>query len=80
MDALILARWAESAKPEPKFPPGPDRRVPRSIVMRRAQRVKNLTRKKNRLHGETVVHVRRGVQDSIAWHERQTARLASNRR
>jgi transposase len=75
IDALILARWAEPAKPEPKPLPGADRREPRALVTRRAQLIENLTREKNRFQGETVRHVRRGIKDSIVWHERQIARL-----
>ena len=75
IDALILARWAESAKPEAKPLPDPDRRELRALVTRRAQLIENLTREKNRLQGETVPHVRRSIKDSIAWHERQIARL-----
>ena len=75
IDALILARWAESAKPEPKPLPDAQRRELRALVVRRAQLIENLTREKNRLQGETIPKVRKSVQDSIAWHERQIARL-----
>lgn len=75
IDALILARWAESAKPAPKPLPDADRRELRAMIMRRAQLIENLTREKNRLHGETIPHVRKSLKDSIAWHERQIARL-----
>lgn len=75
IDALILARWAESAKPEPKPLPDADRRELRAMITRRAQLIENLTREKNRLQGETISHVRRSIKDSIVWHERQIARL-----
>jgi transposase len=75
IDALILARWAESAQPEPKPLPDADRRELRALVTRRAQLIENLTREKNRLQGETVPHVRKSIKDSITWHERQIARL-----
>jgi transposase len=75
IDALILARWAESAKPDAKPLPDADRRELRALVTRRAQLIENLTREKNRLLGETVRDVRRSIKDSIAWHERQIARL-----
>jgi transposase len=75
IDALILARWAESAQPEPKPLPGADRREVRALVTRRAQLVENLTREKNRMHGEIVPKVRKNVKDSIAWHERQIRQL-----
>lgn len=75
IDALNLARWAESAQPEPKPLPDAERRELRALVTRRAQLIENLTREKNRLQGETVPHVRKSLKDSIAWHERQIARL-----
>ena len=75
IDALILARWAESAKPEPKPLPDASRRELRALVTRRAQLIENLTREKNRFQGEAVPNVRRSIKDSITWHERQIARL-----
>ena len=75
IDALILARWAELAKPDPKPLPEPERLELRALVTRRAQLVENLTREKNRLHGQTVPKVRKNRKDSIAWHERQIRQL-----
>lgn len=75
IDALILARWAETAKPAPKPLPGADRRELRAMITRRAQLIENLTREKNRLLGETNPHVRGSLKDSIIWHKRQIARL-----
>lgn len=75
IDALILARWAESAKPEPKPLPEPERLELRALVTRRAQLVENLTREKNRFHGEFVPKARKSIKDSIAWHERQIRQL-----
>lgn len=75
IDALILARWAESAKPAPKALHNPERREPRALVMRRAQLIENLTRDRNRFSGETEPKARRSMKDSITWHERQIAKL-----
>jgi transposase len=75
IDAMILARWAQSAQPEPKPLPEPERLELRALVTRRAQLVENLTREKNRMHGEFVTKARKSIKDSIDWHERQIAQL-----
>jgi transposase len=75
IDALMLARWAESAKPEPKALPDPARRELRALVMRRAQLIEAKVAEENRLSGETVVRVLKSLKASIAWLERQIAQL-----
>mgnify|MGYP001571259100 CR=1 FL=1 len=75
IDAVMLARFAESAKLDPKLLPDPQRRELRALVMRRAQLIENKQAEDNRLAGETVSKVRRSLKDSIAWHERQIAAL-----
>jgi len=75
IDAVMLARWAESAQVAPKALPDKARRELRALVMRRAQLVENKIAEENRLRGETVARVCKSLQASIAWHERQIAKL-----
>ena len=75
IDAVILARWAESAKLEPKALPDLARRELRALVMRRVQLIETLTAEQNRLRGETVPTVLKSLADSIAWLKRQIAAL-----
>ena len=78
IDAVILARWAESAKVEPKALPGPATRELRALVMRRVQLIESLTAEQNRLRGETVPTVLKSIKASIAWLKRQIAALDEN--
>lgn len=71
MDALILARWGESAKLEPKSLPSRSRRELRALVMRRAQLVRTLLAEKNRMRGETAPRVLKSLKESVAWLEKQ---------
>lgn len=75
LDALVLARWAESRKPEPKTLPDADRRELKALVMRRAQLLEAKTAEENRLRLATVREVRRSLQASIAWLKRQISRV-----
>ena len=75
IDALVLARWAESANLEPKPLPDVERRELRALVMRRSQLVDSLVAEKNRLRGEMVPKVRKSVMASIAWLKRQIGQL-----
>lgn len=75
IDALLLARWAESAGLEPKALPDAARRELRALVMRRAQLIETKIAEDNRLRGETVARVRKSLKASIAWHKRQIAAL-----
>jgi transposase len=75
IDALVLARWAESMKPEAKALPDAARRELRALVMRRAQLIETKVAEQNRLQGETVKEVRKSLKDSIAWLDRQIAAL-----
>lgn len=75
IDALMLARFAESAKLEPKALPDPARRELRALVMRRLQLLEALTAEQNRLRGESVAAVCKSLKGSIAWHKRQIAAL-----
>ena len=75
IDAIMLARWAESAKLEPKALPDAARRELRALVMRRAQLIEARIAEEHRLRGETVPLVRKSLQASIAWLKRQIAAL-----
>ena len=75
IDAVMLARWAESARLEPKALPDPARRELRALVLRRLQLIEALTAEQNRLQGESVPKVRKSLTDSIAWLKRQIAAL-----
>lgn len=75
IDAVMLGRWAESARVEPKALPDADRRALRALIMRRAQLIENKIAEENRLHGETVPKVLKSLKASIAWHKRQIAEL-----
>ena len=75
IDALMLARWAQSAGLEPKALPDAARRELRALVMRRGQLVETKVAEENRLGGETVAKVRKSLKASIAWLERQIAQL-----
>jgi len=75
IDALMLARWAESARLEPKALPEEARRELRALVMRRAQLIEARIAEENRLPGERVKEVRKSLRDSIAWLNRQIALL-----
>lgn len=78
IDALILARWAESAKVDPKPLPDAERRELRAMVMRRLQLIEAKVAEKNRLGMETVPWVRKSLKESIAWLERQIKQLDSD--
>jgi transposase len=75
IDAVMLARFAQSAGLAPKALPDAARRELRALVMRRAQLVETRVAEENRLQGETVVKVRKSLQASIAWLEHQIAQL-----
>lgn len=75
IDAVVLARFGHSAQPEPKALPDAQRRELRALVLRRAQLIEARVAEQNRLLGETVPRVRRSLTDSIAWLERQIAKL-----
>jgi transposase len=66
IDALVLARWAASIRPEPKALPDAPRRELRALVMRRAQLVEARIAEENRLRGETVREVKQSLKVMIA--------------
>jgi transposase len=71
IDTVVLARWAESSKLEPKPLPDAARRELRELVMRRAQLVEAKIAEENRLPTVTVARVRKSLKASTAWLERQ---------
>jgi transposase len=71
IDAVILARWAESSKLDPKPLPDAARRELHELVMRRAQLIEAKVAEENRLQTATAARVRKSLQASIAWLERQ---------
>ena len=75
IDSIVLARWAESAKLEPKPLPDAERRELRALVMRRLQLIETKVAEENRLKSELVPKVRKSLKDSIAWLERQIKKL-----
>ena len=75
IDAVMLARWAESARVAPKPLPDAQRRGLRALLMRRLQLVENKIAEENRLQGETNPRVRKSLKASIAWHKREIAAL-----
>jgi transposase len=75
IDARVLSRWAESMKPEPKALPDAARRELQALVARRAQLIETRIAEQNRLQGETVTPVRQSLKETLAWLERQIAKL-----
>ena len=75
IDALVLARWAESARLDPKPLPDAEHRELRALVMRRLQLIESLVAEKNRLKGEVVPKVRKSLLASINWLKRQIDQL-----
>jgi len=75
IDALMLARFAESVKLDPKPLPDAERRELRALVMRRLQLIETRVAEENRLRDETVRRVRKSLKESIAWLKRQIKHL-----
>ena len=75
IDSLVLARWAESARLEPKPLPDAEHRELRALVMRRLQLIESLGAENNRLKGEAVPKVRKSLLASITWLKRQIDQL-----
>lgn len=75
IDSIVLARWAESAKLEPKPLADAEHRELRALVMRRLQLIETRVAEENRLKGELVPKVRKSLKDSIAWLKGQIKQL-----
>ncbi len=75
IDSLVLARFAESVKLDPKPLPDAERRELRALVMRRLQLIDTRVAEQNRLRDETVPRVVKSLKESIAWLEGQIKKL-----
>jgi len=75
IDSLVLARFAESVKLDPKPLPDAERRELRALVMRRLQLIDTKVAEQNRLRDETVPRVVKSLKESIAWLEGQIKKL-----
>jgi transposase len=76
IDALVLARFAEAVRPEPKAPLETEALEFQAIVARRRQLVQMMTAEKNRLGGAaTSRKVRSRLEAHIRWLEKELARV-----
>jgi len=75
IDALVLAQFAESVKPEPKALPDAPRRALKAVLMRRAELVVARVSEENRLRTESVREVKQSLKQSIAFLTRQIRKL-----
>lgn len=75
IDSIVLARWAESGRIEPKPLPDAEHRELRALVMRRIQLIESRVAEQNRLRGEVVSTVRKSVLASIKWLKHQIHQL-----
>ncbi len=76
IDALILARFAEAVRPEPKAPPETEALEFQAIVARRRQLIQMMTAEKNRLGAAaTSRKVRSRLEAHIRWLEKELARI-----
>lgn len=67
IDALVLAHFAESIRPEPRPLVDHQTLELQALMMRRRQLVDMRTAEKNRLDTCTVERVRKDIQKTIAW-------------
>ena len=75
IDALVLARFAEAVRPEPKAPPKTEALEFQAIVARRRQLIQMMTAEKNRLGAATSRKVRSRLEAHIRWLEKELARI-----
>jgi transposase len=74
IDARVLARFAEAAKPEPRPLPTPEARELEEFLSRRRQIVDMLTMEKNRLAIASTERMRKSLKRHIAWLEEALGR------
>jgi len=74
IDALVLARFAEAVRPEPKAPPEAEAMEFQAILARRRQLVQMMTAEKNRLGASASGKVRSRLEAHIRWLEKELAR------
>lgn len=70
LDAMVLARFAEAVRPEPRPLKDEDAKLLTALVARRRQLVEMCVAEKNRL-GAAARPLRKGIERHIAWLERQ---------
>jgi transposase len=70
LDAEVIARFAESVRPEPRPLPDADARELQSLVSRRRQLVEMVTAETNRLY-TALPPVRRDIEEHISWLKRR---------
>jgi len=75
IDALVLARFGHAMEIEPKALPDAARRELKALVMRRLQLIEAKIAEENRLRGETVKRVRKSLEKSVDWLEREIRAL-----
>jgi transposase len=75
IDALVLARFAEAVRPEPKAPLETEALEFQAIVARRRQLIQMMTAEKNRLGAATSRKVRSRLEAHIRWLEKELARI-----
>jgi transposase len=71
MDAQLLARFAETVKPEARPLADQDLQVLKATLQRRAQVVKMIGQEQNRLEKTRVPSLRRDIQEHLAWLQRR---------
>jgi transposase len=71
IDAQVIARFAESVKPEVRELKSEDLRELEALVARRRQLLEMLTAERNRLSQARHVSVKRDLKTTIAWLERR---------
>jgi transposase len=72
IDAAVLARYAEAVRPQPRPLPDAETLKLRSLVRRRRELMRDITREKNRLRSAPA---EARVQDHIDWLKQDVARL-----
>lgn len=75
LDAAVLARFAESVRPEPRPLPDAATVALHALLTRRRQLLDIRVAEQNRLAARPAPRVRRSVEDHIGWLTRQLAEL-----
>lgn len=71
IDAMVIARFAEAVKPEPRPFPSEQQQELRSLITRRRQLVDDRSGEKNRLSIVDDKFVRKNINKHISWLSRQ---------
>ena len=75
IDAVVLARFAEAIRPEPKVPPEAEALEFQAILARRRQLIGMLVAEKNRLSASVSKKVRSRLQAHVRWLEKELTRI-----